>query len=258
MNTNERRENAMKHIAFTRNAYYTETSESTNQTIRYYPDDYIPSQSYRTYSECRVEVVGTDSVSAIFDMLDRKACILDFASYINPGGEYINGAIAQEEALCSESNLYDILLSFTDTFYNQHANDTGDDGMSWLYTDDSLFVPNVMFSRGEKTKNADVIVCAAPNTRIASRSAFHAVSENECYNAMFSRLDRVLAIASDNGCRNLILGAFGCGVFGNDAATVAKLWKRLLDSKYAGVFDHVVFAVLPGNDGNLDAFQRVF
>jgi len=39
------------------------------------------------------------------------------------------------------------------------------------------------------------------------------------------------------------LGAWGCGVFGNDPQMVAEAFKKWLDTEFANNFDRVVFAV---------------
>ena len=46
---------------------------------------------------------------------DSVSCLTDrskTASYKHPGGYFLGGSSAQEEALCHESNLYPILLAF--------------------------------------------------------------------------------------------------------------------------------------------------
>ena len=54
------------------------------------------------------------------------------------------------------------------------------------------------------------------------------------------------------------LGAFGCGVFGQDARTVARMFKGLLKMERFKCFDTVVFAVPDGKDQNLKRFKEVF
>ena len=60
-------------------------------------------------------------------------------------------AWAQEEALCSESNLYPILVTQKESFYDANRQYS----RGGLYTDRSLFVPDVVFARGGSVRNDD-------------------------------------------------------------------------------------------------------
>jgi uncharacterized protein (TIGR02452 family) len=66
------------------------------------------------------------------------------------------------------------------------------------------------------------------------------------------RARRVLAVAAAHGHRRIVLGAWGCGVFGNDPATVAAAFVAALT---AHPMEHVVFAVL---GPNRDEFTAAF
>merc|ERR1739848_5072 len=55
-------------------------------------------------------------------------------------------------------------------------------------------------------------------------------------------MHRVLHTFASNGCVELVLGAWGCGVFRNDPATVAHLFNEVLTE--LGCFRRVIFAVL--------------
>ena len=61
---------------------------------------------------------------------------------------------------------------------------------------------------------------------------------------MRARITRSLAIAALHGHKRLVLGAWGCGVFGNDPEIVASAYAEELAGTYARVFDEIVFAVL--------------
>ena len=70
---------------------------------------------------------ATDTVSALFDIDDScgKTAVLNFASYKHPGGGFIRGSMAQEEALCHESFLYNVLNAFDATFYDYNRTSLG-------------------------------------------------------------------------------------------------------------------------------------
>ena len=40
-----------------------------------------------------------------------------------------------------------------------------------------------------------------------------------------------------------MLGAWGCGAFGNDANEIAALFKRALQNHFKGVYQRVIFAI---------------
>ena len=58
----------------------------------------------------------------------------------------------------------------------------------------------------------------------------------------------------------ILLGAFGCGVFGNDPKDVARWWRELLiDEKYSRFFRRVLFTVLDRTNGsNIKAYENAF
>lgn len=204
-----------------------------------------------------VTVVDQDSVSAV---LDRgrgiaSACdlaVLNFASFVSPGGGYERGAWAQEEALCSESTLYNVLATKRSWYAENRRRHINCE----LYRNRGLVAPRIRFERDGYHSYADVITVAAPYARRA-RENYH-VAEKTLVSAMRERIRFVLAIADDLGHKKLVLGAFGCGVFGWDAKVVAPLFLEELASG-AHVAEEVVFAVPRGRyDENLECFEHAF
>ena len=68
----------------------------------------------------------------------------------------------------------------------------------------------------------------------------------------------VLNAARTTSHANLVLGAFGCGAFGNPAGPVATIFRReLASAQFRGAFETVVFAVLdPMGTGNPGPFRK--
>ncbi len=64
--------------------------------------------------------------------------------------------------------------------------------------------------------------------------------------ALMSRAGRVLEVAAAHGYRQLVLGAWGCGVFRNEPEQVAEAFAAHLTGtgRFTGYFKRVTFAVL--------------
>ena len=193
-----------------------------------------------------------DSVGAIMKYGNPSSAVLNFSSYKNPGGMFINGSKAQEECLCHESFLYNVLKEFQLEFYdwnNRHKNKA-------LYLNRGLFSKGVWFFRGDSHVEGSVITCAAPNKSAAQE--YQNVSDKENTEVLRSRIKFVLDIAKYNNVNTLILGAYGCGVFGQNPTEVAEIFKECLNTTHKGCFNKVVFAIPKGRDNNLQAFEKVF
>ncbi|MCT2593946.1 TIGR02452 family protein [Streptomyces sp. N2-109] len=189
-----------------------------------------------------------------------RVAVLNFASARNPGGGYLNGAQAQEEALCRASALYTCLREAPE-FYAAHRADR-----SPLYSDRLIHSPGVPVFRDERGGlldvpfRADFLTAAAPNAGVIARRYPDEVPA--IGPALRSRAGQVLAVAAAHGNRRLVLGAWGCGVFQNDPAQVAAAFRAHLlnGDRFAGAFDQVVFGVLDRRDPSpvRAAFAREF
>lgn len=204
-----------------------------------------------------VRVVDQDSVAAVLEQGRgvASACdvaVLDFASFTNPGGGYERGAWAQEEALCAESTLFNVLREQKDWYTENRRRNINCE----LYRHRGLVVPKVRFERDGYHSYADVIVVAAPNLRRAREN--YNVKDDAALAAMRNRIRLVLGIADELGHDKLILGAFGCGVFGWDASAVAEIFlKKLASGRH--LLKQVTFAIPSSRfEENLERFQHAF
>ena len=76
----------------------------------------------------------------------------------------------------------------------------------------------------------------------------------------YTRVRAVLHAAREEKVETLVLGAFGCGAFGNPPDGVAPLFaKALASDEFRGAFATVVFAILEfqqSDSGNIASFVR--
>jgi uncharacterized protein (TIGR02452 family) len=153
----------------------------------------------------KVIVINSDTVSAgVLYSLLGKTCILNMASYKRPGGGVARGAKAQEECLFRCSNLYTI----SEDLYPLKDDEA-------IYSKDVVFIKDKYY-QPMKPVTLDVITIAAVN--------LNGRRKPENYKEiMMKKILLMFTLAKQNGCKNIILGAWGCGVFKNDIDIIKKL-----------------------------------
>ena len=235
-NKDIRKEKAINHIEEMNKEFPAMINASiTNSVI--YTDENI----YNNINVVVENMTTTDAVSKYKH--DEKLCVLNFASYKKPGGGFINGAIAKEESICHDSTLFNVISSTKfESYYEDNKNNTN----GGLYRNAAIYSPGIVFSN----TIVNVITCAAPNLSIFKGPKYKA------YDAIRNRIKFILDIAEKNNEAELILGAFGCGVFKNEPEFVASTFKNLLYSTNYYHFKKVIFAI-PGGI-NYDIFKKVF
>lgn len=184
---------------------------------------------------------------------------LNFASARNPGGGFLGGSQAQEESLARSSGLYPSLTSVPD-FYQQHRRMS-----SLLYTDAMIHSPGCPVIRDdegnllEQPQLVGFITSAAPNAGAVADN--HPADLPSIPDVLFHRAELVLALAAHHGYENLVLGAWGCGVFRNDPRVVAHAFSDLLRNRGWGQrFAKVRFSVFDSSrdQGVYRAFEAEF
>lgn len=195
---------------------------------------------------------------------DDKVLVLNFANPVNPGGGVRRGARAQEEDLCRKSSLL-LSLEGDDARgyykYNRSLN-------SLMGSDAIIINPTVEIIKDAKGELLDdsvivsVMTCAAP---MISRG-LEGMREEEYEALFFNRIVATLKVAAYYKYKYLVLGAWGCGAFSNDAKIVSRLYfKALEEVKYSDIylkdlFKEIYFAVLSrsADKCNYNAFAEYF
>lgn len=231
------------------------------------------SKNHRFESEAKIIVSKKRTFEAAENYAKKgeKVAVLNFASSSNPGGGVVNGAGAQEECLCRISTLYFTLDTDENwnRFYKPHRQSRNP-----LHNDDILYSPNVTVFKSDTSHpetlsesewyDVDVITCAAPNLRERPSNRYNsgdgdvraALSNAGLADLHKKRDRRIFDVAVQQGADVLILGAFGCGAFYNDPATVADVMINLA-KEYAHAFKVIEFAVYcpPFDDTNFRIFD---
>ena len=191
---------------------------------------------------------------------DDVPCCLNFASAKNPGGGFLGGSQAQEEALARSSGLYPCLTKMQ-AFYDFHRSQH-----SCLYSDYMIYSPRVPIFRDDAGSLLETPYLATFLTSPAPNAG--AVRQNEPENSgliastLRERMRKLLWLAHTQQNNRLVLGAWGCGVFQNDPHTVARLFAELLcpGGEFSSMFQEVVFAIYDrsAEQTTLKAFEATF
>ena len=247
-NKDERKAEAQKHLGLVKGLFASDTARTIENAKLYEDGDgrELPLPEPR-FEQTDVVVEWGQLANAIASA-KGKVCVVDPASYRNPGGNYLGGGWSPEEQICAESNLFPVLEGLRKDYYDANRQSTH----GGLNSDRALYLADLMFTTAGTMRKRDVLVCAPPNRNFALENQR---SEAECDVDLKNRIEAVMRIAAENQPDTLILGAFGCGFFGNDPEQVAGLFKSWLQ-EHPGQFQSVVFSIAGGP--NLDVFRAAF
>jgi uncharacterized protein (TIGR02452 family) len=125
---------------------------------------------------------------------------------------------------------------FGDPMYEEHRKRRLPDSSDW-----AIYSPDVpVFRTDDGTAIAhpwllSFITCAAPYAPT--------IGQPDAGDLLQRRIHRVLAIARAYEHSALVLGAWGCGAFGNDPHRAAIDFRQALETDFGGAFSDIVFAI---------------
>jgi uncharacterized protein (TIGR02452 family) len=204
-------------------------------------------------------VVNGDSIDTAWELQQQGyvPLVLNMASDRHAGGGWLNGAMAQEEALCYRSDLSSRLetVSYPWQMY------TG------VYTPDVFIFRDGPVSNYQMYRWKDCTWLSFCSVAAIRRPALvKGDYKDHDRRVMKAKIKGILdmAIYHDHDC--LVLGALGCGAFGNPPDKVAEIFKEYIeDPEYQGRFKKIVFAILEDRNsarnsakGNLLTFKEIF
>ncbi|KAH7067475.1 hypothetical protein BKA63DRAFT_582351 [Paraphoma chrysanthemicola] len=206
--------------------------------------------------ECTIRIISTDTLTAAHILSHstpapasktphksrQNICILNMASPLRPGGGVLSGATSQEEFLCARTTL---LPSLKESYYRLPE-------FGGIWTSDVLVFRNAKTlgdGKGELGvgERGWVDVISAGMLRFPELEVEEGVvggkeggKDADGDGDVVKKLSKpdqilvekkmraVLRIAQGKGVKKLVLGAWGCGAYGNPVGDIARAWKKVL------------------------------
>ena len=231
--------------------------------------------------KCTIRVVNMDSLDAALNLFektrtvanvkamgpnDKPVLVLNLANPYHPGGGWVAGTNAQEESICYRSSLSKALKA---EFYPLPV-------LGALYSPVVVVFRKSIFAENPKEKPHRLMDMSTlsdlPIISVISSAAiidpiktmqYHGLglglseypyeshiadryARKSDESLMRHKIKQILRLAAHEGHRKIVLGALGCGVFGNPKEAVAAIFKEVFEEEWQalGWWEEVVFAVL--------------
>lgn len=214
----------------------------------------ILKNSKQNRKKCKFYLLDADSFEVAKGFED--ALVMNFASPTRAGGGFLTGARAQEEALCRASTLYNSISTkkASEMYdYNKKIHSPIDSDYMLLSKDVCVF-RDKQGKLLEKPYNVGVFTIPAPNKNGRAKD----IKQEELDYVMKDRIRKFFITAIDNKYKTLVLGAWGCGVFGHEPQKVAQYFYDIFfEEEYENYFENVIFAILYGKD-KIQDFSKIF
>lgn len=245
MNTKERLINIAKEneIIFKEKQKTDENVKSLNKNTKIINDIKITKTENNSYS-IKDNIFPISTIAAILKLKNEgvkgEIIALNFASATNPGGGYFKGSKAQEECLCRSSLLYYYIRNCF-MYYNEHKNN-----YSPLYSDKMIYTKDVPIIRDDKYNllseniKCSFLTSPAVNAKIAKKFL---ITNQTIKDTMDLRIQKMLSFMVSQNPEVIVLGAWGCGVFGNDRNVVLQLFEKNI-RKIVPNNIRVIFAII--------------
>jgi len=212
---------------------------SIDGTVSYPPGQPFQESASGNY-QTKISVENMKTLEAACRLIAQgcRPAVLNFASATNPGGGFLGGARSQEEYLARSSALYACIRDNEMYAFHRSHRDP-------LYTNYAIYSPDVPVFRSDDGSFLDepytvgIITCPAVN---ANKVEFG--RKNEIGPAMWQRILKVLSVGVKHAHDSIVLGAWGCGAFGNDGHEIAQLFYQALEQNFKGVYRQAVFAIV--------------
>lgn len=238
-------------------------------TTRYYKRTLsVKNKNYAPSGPTKIWVENIDTLLAA-KKLGPDCAVLNMASLYCPGGGVERGSKAQEEELCRRSSLVRSLYSCD----QKRLGMFGDKLVKQAYPISEfggIYSRNVTVFRAATSYSylSDPFTCSVITVPAIKRPDLNSRGEmmEKDLTVLKGKIRTILRIALLEGHRKLVLGAFGCGAYGNNPLQTAESFREVLsESEFENQFSQICFAVLEDKNskrnvmgGNIKPFKQVF
>lgn len=234
----------------TRGSYITESgaeqdikasiTTAQTRTATFQSNTFVPPKAKYAQLVTYVHNQTTLTVAHARQRRGYRVAILNFADPTNVGSGWLQGRNSQEASLARASALVPCLQQHD--WYRDPAHHTNP-----FYDDTVIVAPQVPVFRGhegdllEQPWAADIVSAAAVHARAVRKYAPMRAAEIPLH--LVRRASHVINAAASTRANVLVLGAWGCGRFGNNPDMIANAFLAAFESPAIRAFAIVDFAV---------------
>jgi uncharacterized protein (TIGR02452 family) len=230
-------------------------ARSVAGTQSYPPGQALPESTTGSYATT-IDVVNDTTLAAALHLKEQgyNLVVLNFASATEPGGGFLDGARAQEEYLARSSGLFACLRGNPMYAFHRARHNP-------LYSNYAIYSPGVPVFRADDHSLLEEPYTVGIITSPAVLAKHVGPTERpQIEPAMWTRILKVLSAGLVHGHDAIVLGAWGCGAFGNDGHLIAGLFHKALVENFAGAYTRVIFAIVDWSEDRkfISPFEDVF
>lgn len=206
-----------------------------------------------------IKVLEQDCLVVAKGMLERgyNPAVLNLASSWSPGGGVVQGSRAQEESIFRRTNLYRSLYQFAhggkpDMFATKpepidlkktpHYKEHLDYHFGGIYTPGATVFRASNFELFQKPFQMSFIIVAAIKEPVLTPTGHLTDADKD---QTRDKIRTILRIGLKHGHDCLVLGALGCGAYGNPPADVARLFHEVIEEEeFRDKYKMIAFAIV--------------
>lgn len=242
--------------------------------------------SQALYYDTKLSVVNNDCLVVGKQMIDEglNPAVLNMASAWRPGGGVLNGARAQEECIFRRTNLfmslyrydrqmYNLVIkpfkgTFSEDIYDLSFTEQGypfDENFGGIYSAGVTVFKDSNYEWLDELYETAFISVAAMNINRAVREGKKVLIDGRLSEKVVAvtknKIRTIYRIGILNGHNSLVLGAWGCGAFGNPPEQMAQLFLNVLNEpEFNGKYKDIRFAIIEDHNSrgrNFQTFKEV-